>query len=82
MNLMIDIFTPCLEKTSTGEIVETSYSPAEPSDISKTKNGVLTEVPQVLKIVRYINSPLLMMTGYKDLLPFRIFRRIKLFSSR
>ncbi len=26
-----------MKKTSTGEIVETSYSPAEPSDISQTK---------------------------------------------
>ena len=38
MNLMIDKFTPCLEKTSTGEIVETSFSTAEPSDIAKAKN--------------------------------------------
>ena len=31
---MIDKFTPCLEKTSTGEIVNTFYSPATHDDIA------------------------------------------------
>ena len=37
MNVIIDKFTPCLEKTSTGELVDTLYSPATSDDLYKTK---------------------------------------------
>ncbi len=38
MNVEIDKFTPCLERTSTGEIVETFYSPATADDLIKAKS--------------------------------------------
>ena len=37
MNIEIDKFTPCLQKTSTGEIVDTSYSSLTVNDLNSLK---------------------------------------------
>ena len=37
MNLTIDGFTPCLEETATGKIVDTSYSPVSQPELKTLK---------------------------------------------